>query len=81
MNPWRKPVAGQFGIAKGGAWSSNLADLRPAARMRVDASGDEHYFHDIWWRTSKRLPEIGFRLVSPVEWTGEDDRIANAIAP
>jgi len=79
VNPWFKP--GQFGVAKGGAWSSNRADLRPAARLRVDASGDDHHFHDVWWRTSKGLPEIGFRVVSPVEWTGEDDRIANAIAP
>jgi len=68
INPWAAPSTLYPRVARGGAWNSDAANLRSAARMGSDPDWkqrDPQSPKSDWWNTDASF--AGFRLVRPLK--------------
>jgi len=73
--PWNVPTTLFERVYRGGSWDDDAGALRSAARKRSNISlqkGDPQIPKSFWWYTNAAY--IGFRLVSPANPPGEQEK-------
>jgi formylglycine-generating enzyme required for sulfatase activity len=83
-DPWRRRTSDEFGVIRGGDWSStDPAELRSASRRRGQDHKEINCNSPVFncWGYEERRPQTGLRLVAPVSGRPADGRETSVPMP